>query len=76
MRRKYGKFYADWTDPLGHRRMKALPTKKAALKYQAKMRTVSAAKKVRASAPSGISPRRGRKRIPAPPKTRAASHAS
>jgi hypothetical protein len=49
MRSKYGKFYADWRDNHGARRMKAFTTKKAALKYQAARRNEVQTKKVRAS---------------------------
>jgi hypothetical protein len=55
MRKKYGKFYADWTDETGHRKMKAFPTKKAALRFTAKMRGQVTAKKARASGPSATS---------------------
>ncbi len=61
MRKKYGKFYADWRDQHGHRRMKAFPTKPAALKHQDKQRRAIARKKARASAPSQTSARRGSK---------------
>jgi hypothetical protein len=58
MRKRYGKFYADWIDETGHRRMKACPTKKAALRLTARMRKQVAAKKARASGPSATSARR------------------
>jgi hypothetical protein len=52
MRNKYGSFYADWRDQHGQRHMKAFPTKKAALRYQAQQRALAQAKKARASGPS------------------------
>ena len=45
MLHKHGKYFADWLDPLGHRRRKAFPTKAQALKHQKKQRALSAAKK-------------------------------
>jgi hypothetical protein len=50
MQKKYGKYYADWLDATGHRRRKSFPTKKRALRHQAKMRAESTAKKAPASA--------------------------
>lgn len=61
MKSKYGKWYADWIDETGHRRAKALPTKKAALKHQQRMRNEVAAKKAHASDRSGTSARHGQK---------------
>src|SRR4029077_1510736 len=55
MRKRYGKFYADWIDEAGHRRMKACATKKAALRLTEKMRREVASKKAHASGPSTIS---------------------
>jgi hypothetical protein len=48
MRVKYGKWYADWNDEQGRRRMKAFPTKKAAERHQMKMRREVARKKAQA----------------------------
>lgn len=74
MRKKYGKFYADWKDEHGHRRMKACATKGAAEKFTRKMRREVASKKAQA-------PRRSRKssaptRRATPRRTRAAKRAS
>lgn len=52
MRKRYGKFYADWRDEKGIRHMKACPSRKAAIRLTAKMRAQTAAKKTVASAPS------------------------
>ena len=60
MLRKYGKFYAEWY-PSGKRTRKAFPTKKQAQRFQDRMRAEVAAKKARASQPSGRSARRGLK---------------
>ena len=59
MLKKYGKFYADWRDHRGHRRMKAFPTKVGALRYQTKMRDLTERKKARASATLRSSRKRG-----------------
>lgn len=59
MRHKHGKWYADWRDEHGRRRMKAFPTKKQAQQYTAKMRRLVAEKKARASAPSPTGARLG-----------------
>lgn len=78
MREKYGKFYADWKDKQGHRRMKAFPTKTGALRHQAKMREESNPKKHAASARSVRSlrltkrPRRKNATISTPPRKRSA----
>jgi len=61
MRKKYGKWYADWRDEHGQRKMKSFPSKSAALRHQSKMRREVAAKKVRAAGPSRKSPKRGPK---------------
>ena len=71
MRKRYGKFYADWIDETGHRRMKALDTKKGAQAYTRKMRLLAAAKKAQASAPSAKSARRG----PRPSRAKTRTHA-
>lgn len=52
MQKKYGKFYADWTDEKGHRRRKAFKTKKAATAFTAKQRAVAAEKKAHRRKPS------------------------
>ena len=59
MVKKYGKFYADWKDPAGHRHRRAFPTKKKALRFQSKMRAETAAKKAPASEPSAKSAKPG-----------------
>ncbi len=59
MLRKYGKFYADWTDPKGTRRRKAFPTKQGAEKFQTRQRLESAAKKAQPSGKSRPSARAG-----------------
>jgi len=69
MRKKYGKFYADWRDEHGHRRMKALSSKKAAISYQTKMRRAVRAKKAQASARLRTSARPGQKRVGASAQT-------
>jgi hypothetical protein len=56
MRKKYGKFYADWRDEHGRRRMKAFPTKKQALTHTHKMQRSVAAKMP--------APRQGRNLLP------------
>jgi hypothetical protein len=61
MRKKYGKYYADWRDQHGKRHMKAFPTAKAAKRYAEKQRKDTAAKKHRAERPSRKSSTRGRK---------------
>ncbi|MBZ5540940.1 MAG: hypothetical protein LAN61_10530 [Acidobacteriia bacterium] len=61
MRKKYGKFYADWRDEHGQRHMKACPSKKAAAQLSTKMRREAAAKKDQPSATSARSVARGRK---------------
>ncbi len=50
MLKKYGKFFADWRDPLGKRHRKACQTKSAALRLQSRMRRENQAKKAQASA--------------------------
>ncbi|MGH9775297.1 MAG: hypothetical protein ACRD50_10165 [Candidatus Acidiferrales bacterium] len=55
MMKKYGKFYADWTDDKGRRHRKALPTKRAALDYQRRRRLETAAKKAGSRARSASS---------------------
>jgi hypothetical protein len=45
MRKKYGKFYADWHDEHGQRKMKAFPTRKQALHHSAKMHRLATTKK-------------------------------
>ncbi len=62
MRKKYRKFYADWRDEKGRRRMKAFPTKGGALRHQNAMRAQVAGKKARASAPSRTSRLPGQRR--------------
>ncbi len=42
MQKKYGKFYADWRDPLGARHRKTFTTKKAALAHQQRMQKAAA----------------------------------
>jgi hypothetical protein len=59
MLRKYGKFYADWRDLHGKRHRKSFPSAHAAKAFQSKRNAETQAKKVRASAPSATSPRRG-----------------
>ncbi len=59
MRKKYGRFYADWRDQHGKRKMKSFPTKNGALRHQNKMRAAAAAKKARASAASPKSAKPG-----------------
>lgn len=60
MQHKYGKWYADWDDEHGKRHRKALPTKKAARQFQAKMRNEVAAKKARPRKASRRSSKTGR----------------
>jgi hypothetical protein len=48
MKKKYGKFYADWRDERGVRRAKAFPTKKAALAFTARKHREVARKKAAA----------------------------
>ncbi len=68
MRKKYGKWYADWRDETGVRHAKAFPTKKAAQRHTDKMRAQVAAKKSPRPAASqkpstaGRKPRREAKR--------------
>ncbi len=71
MMKKYGKYYADWTDEHGKRRRKAFPTAKGAQQHQTKEARRAALKKAPASAPSRQSSRRGK-----PPKARRATEVS
>jgi hypothetical protein len=64
VRIKSGKFYADWRDEKGRRRMKAFPTKRAASRHTAKMRAQTAGKKAYASARSAKPATRGPRRSP------------
>lgn len=64
MRKRYGKFLADWRDENGRRKRKALATKKAALRFQNKMQHQVAAKKAHASAASRKSAKPGPRRTP------------
>lgn len=61
MLKKYGKFYADWDDEHGKRHRKALPSRRAALKFQTKMRNAVAAKKAPLTRSSRPSSKPGRK---------------
>jgi hypothetical protein len=54
MRKRYGKFYADWRDEHGKRHMKACKSKTAAVHLSTKMQNQTAAKK---DQPSGTSAR-------------------
>jgi hypothetical protein len=62
MRKKYGKFYADWRDEHGTRKMKAFPTAPLANKHTRKMKRAAAAKKVQPSERSARISGPGRKR--------------
>jgi hypothetical protein len=62
MLKKYGKFFARWTEEDGHRHIKAFSTKRAALKFQGKMRREHSTKKAkRPGRPSVHTSTRGRK---------------
>jgi len=61
MLKKYGKFYARWTDAQGQRHIKACKTAKAAKKAQAQMVHERKTKKALASRLRGNSSRPGRK---------------
>jgi hypothetical protein len=74
MRRKAGKWYADWRDEHGRRHMKAFPTKKQALAHANKQRRIAATKKARASGPSATSAvRRPRPNTPISTKSKSTS---
>ena len=49
MKKKYGKFYADWRDEKGVRHAKACNSRKAALRLTARMQRQARAKKAQAS---------------------------
>jgi hypothetical protein len=60
MKKKWGKFYADWRDEKGVRHAKAFRSKPAARRYTLRMRRTIATKKARTPAkPSRRSPARG-----------------
>ena len=61
MRKKYGKFYADWRDEHGVRHMKAFARKDHAERYTRKMRRAITAKKAQPSEPSARISEPGRK---------------
>ncbi len=62
MIKKYGRYYADWTDSAGTRKRKSFATKKAAARFQTARRNESKSKKAPASAPSAPSAKRGPRR--------------
>jgi len=62
MRKRYGKFYADWRDEHGIRHMKACRSIEAARRFTAKMHAAVTTKKARAAKPSRESAVRGRRR--------------
>ena len=61
MRKRYGKYFADWRDERGKRHMKAFPTAKAARAYTQRMRRETA-KKAHHAAPPATSRARGSRR--------------
>lgn len=67
MKKKYGKFYADWRDEHGIRHAKAFHRKKTALAYQRKMqrRAQDARGNAQAATRSRTKHSRGGKRSPA-----------
>jgi len=73
MKKTYNLWMADWRDERGRRHRKGFKTKQAALRHAQKMRAAAAAKKVRPSAVSKTSRRRGPRRKPAAVKGPAAA---
>ncbi len=64
MRKKAGKYYADWRDEHGRRHMKACASKEAAIRLSRKMRREVAAKKAQSSGMFAPSPKRGARKRP------------
>jgi hypothetical protein len=58
MWKKYGRYYADWTEN-GKRKRRSFPTKAAAIRFQNKQRKFAAAKKAHAPRTSSPSAKRG-----------------